>query len=68
MGRLPPTRKHRKPVRGIEPVLPAAGKGKLGVPQETPGPGKPPRAPRPPACDVPAAGEAYPWAAACRAL
>jgi large subunit ribosomal protein L30 len=43
MGRLPPTRKHRKRVRGIDPVLPPAGKGKLEVRQTRSGSGKPAR-------------------------
>jgi len=31
MGRLPPTRKYRKRKSGRDPVLPAAGKGKLRI-------------------------------------
>jgi large subunit ribosomal protein L30 len=33
MGRLPPTRKYRKRKSGRDPVLPAAGKGKLRIKQ-----------------------------------
>ena len=43
MGRLPPTRKYRKRVSGIDPVLPPVGKGKLEVRQTRSGSGKPAR-------------------------
>ena len=43
MGRLPPTRKYRKKVRGADPVLPPAGKGKLEIRQTRSGSGKPAR-------------------------
>jgi large subunit ribosomal protein L30 len=45
MARKPPSRKRRKPVRGVDPVLPPVGKGrgKLEVRQTRSGSGKPPR-------------------------
>ena len=43
MGRLPPTRKYRKRKSGRDPVLPAAGKGKLRIKQVRSGSGKPHR-------------------------
>ncbi len=39
MGRLPPTRKYRKRKSGRDPVLPAAGKGKLRIKQVRSGSG-----------------------------
>jgi large subunit ribosomal protein L30 len=39
MGRLPPTRKYRKRKPGRDPVLPAAGKGKLRITQVRSGSG-----------------------------
>ena len=41
MGRLPPTRKYRKRVRGADPVLPPVGSGKLEIRQTRSGSGKP---------------------------
>ncbi|MGH7539199.1 MAG: 50S ribosomal protein L30 [Gemmatimonadales bacterium] len=43
MARKPPTRKHRKAVSGVDPVLPPAGKGKLEIRQTRSGSGKPAR-------------------------
>jgi large subunit ribosomal protein L30 len=43
MARNPPTRKRRKKVRGVDPVLPPAGKGKLEIRQTRSGSGKPAR-------------------------
>ena len=43
MSRNPPTRKRRKKVRGVDPVLPAVGKGKLEIRQTRSGSGKPAR-------------------------
>jgi large subunit ribosomal protein L30 len=43
MARNPPTRKRRKKVRGVDPVLPAVGKGKLEIRQTRSGSGKPAR-------------------------
>jgi large subunit ribosomal protein L30 len=43
MGRLPPTRKYRKRKSGRDPVLPAAGKGKLRIKQVRSGSGHPGR-------------------------
>ena len=43
MSRNPPTRKRRKKVRGVDPVLPPAGKGKLEIRQTRSGSGKPAR-------------------------
>ena len=43
MGRLPPTRKYRKRKSGRDPVLPAAGKGKLRIKQVRSGSGHPAR-------------------------
>lgn len=43
MGRLPPTRRHRRKVSGRDPVLPPAGKGKLEVRQVRSGSGRPAR-------------------------
>lgn len=43
MGRLPPTRKYRKRMSGIDPVLPPVGKGRLEVRQTRSGSGKPAR-------------------------
>lgn len=43
MGRLPPTRRHRKKVSGRDPVLPPVGKGKLEVRQVRSGSGRPGR-------------------------
>jgi large subunit ribosomal protein L30 len=43
MGRLPPTRKYRKRKPGRDPVLPAAGKGKLRIVQVRSGSGHPRR-------------------------
>ncbi len=43
MSRSPPTRKRRKKVRGVDPVLPAVGKGKLEIRQTRSGSGKPAR-------------------------
>jgi large subunit ribosomal protein L30 len=43
MGRLPPTRKRRKKVRGTDPVLPPVGQGKLEIRQTRSGSGKPAR-------------------------
>ena len=44
MARNPPTRKRRKKVRGVDPVFPAVGKGKLEIRQTRSGSGKPARA------------------------
>ena len=41
MSRKPPTRKYRKKVSGIDPVLPPAGKGKLRIRQRRSGSGHP---------------------------
>ena len=46
MARNPPTRKHRKRVKGVDPVLPPAGKGKLEIRQMRSGSGKPARVKR----------------------
>ena len=43
MSRKPPTRKYRKKVSGIDPVLPPAGKGKLEIRQMRSGSGHPAR-------------------------
>ena len=43
MGRKPPTRKYRKKVSGIDPVLPPAGTGKLEIRQMRSGSGRPAR-------------------------
>ena len=43
MARNPPTRKYRKKVSGIDPVLPPAGKGKLEIRQMRSGSGHPAR-------------------------
>jgi large subunit ribosomal protein L30 len=43
MSRNPPTRKRRKKVRGVDPVLPAVGKGRLEIRQTRSGSGKPAR-------------------------
>jgi large subunit ribosomal protein L30 len=46
MARNPPTRKHRKKVKGVDPVMPPAGKGKLEIRQMRSGSGKPARVKR----------------------
>ncbi len=46
MSRNPPTRKHRKKVKGVDPVMPPAGKGKLEIRQMRSGSGKPARVKR----------------------
>ena len=43
MSRNPPTRKYRKRVSGVDPVLPPAGKGKLEIRQTRSGSGHPAR-------------------------
>jgi large subunit ribosomal protein L30 len=43
VSRKPPTRKYRKKVSGIDPVLPPAGKGKLEIRQMRSGSGHPAR-------------------------
>jgi large subunit ribosomal protein L30 len=43
VSRKPPTRKYRKKVSGIDPVLPPAGKGKLEIRQTRSGSGHPAR-------------------------
>lgn len=43
MSRNPPTRKYRKKVSGVDPVLPPAGKGKLEIRQTRSGSGHPAR-------------------------
>jgi large subunit ribosomal protein L30 len=43
MARNPPTRKRRKKVKGVDPVFPPAGKGKLEIRQTRSGSGKPAR-------------------------
>jgi len=43
MGRHPPTRKYRKKVSGLDPVLPPAGTGKLQIRQVRSGSGRPAR-------------------------
>lgn len=43
MGRLPPTRKYRKPKSGRDPVLPPVGTGKLEIRQVRSGSGRPAR-------------------------
>ena len=43
MARNPPRRKRRKRVRGVDPVLPPAGTGKLEIRQTRSGSGKPAR-------------------------
>lgn len=41
MGRLPPTRKHRKKVSGVEPPRAPAGTGRIRIRQVRSGSGKP---------------------------
>jgi large subunit ribosomal protein L30 len=43
MGRHPPTRKYRKKVSGLDPVLPPPGTGKLQIRQVRSGSGRPAR-------------------------
>jgi large subunit ribosomal protein L30 len=43
MGRHPPTRKYRKKVSELDPVLPPAGTGKLQIRQVRSGSGRPAR-------------------------
>jgi len=43
VARNPPTRKRRKKVKGVDPVFPPVGKGKLEIRQTRSGSGKPAR-------------------------